>query len=154
MTTTHRKSRTATAHDWDVSAWIDAPLWNRAQVLQAYGNRSISWLYSEMAAGRLPRPRRIGRNSVAWVSAEVRADIDAKIAAGPVDRQAARVQIQNCGLSGLGVILLIQVWNCRTGCDPGPDSNSTMGFNEGLKHDGNFAISACATHARGHFSLR
>jgi predicted DNA-binding transcriptional regulator AlpA len=90
MTVTNRKGRKVGPHDqWALTTDVwNAPLWNRTQVLLAYGGKSVSWLYSEMAAGRLPRPRRIGRNSVAWVSAEVRADIDAKIAAGPVELTA------------------------------------------------------------------
>ncbi len=64
-------------------AW-DAPLLNRAQVLRAYGGRSVSWLYAEMTAGRIPRPVRIGRAGVAWPTDQIRADIQKKLAAGPV----------------------------------------------------------------------
>jgi predicted DNA-binding transcriptional regulator AlpA len=67
-----------------VAGLPDAPLCSRTQVLAAYGGKSVSWLYAEMAEGRLPKPIKIGRNSVAWVTQQIRADIEAKIAAGPV----------------------------------------------------------------------
>jgi predicted DNA-binding transcriptional regulator AlpA len=60
------------------------PLLSRAQVLAAYGDRSVAWLYENMANGRIPRPVRIGPNSVAWITEQIRADIEAKIAIGPV----------------------------------------------------------------------
>lgn len=63
----------------------DAPLCSRAQVLAAYGGKSVSWLYAEMRAQRVPRPIRIGLNSVAWITAQIREDIAAKIAVGPVE---------------------------------------------------------------------
>jgi predicted DNA-binding transcriptional regulator AlpA len=66
----------------------DAPLMSRAQVLQAYGNRSVSWLYAEMAAGRVPRQIRLSSNAVAWVTAQIQANIAEKIAAGPVESTA------------------------------------------------------------------
>jgi predicted DNA-binding transcriptional regulator AlpA len=88
----NRKGRKVSRKERKVSpnALVDwtALLLNRAQVLQAYGGKSISWLYEEMAAGRVPRPIRIGRNSVAWVSAQIRRDIEAKIAVGPVQLTA------------------------------------------------------------------
>jgi predicted DNA-binding transcriptional regulator AlpA len=71
-----------------ISGGLYAPLWSRACVLKAYGDKSVSWLYEEMAADRVPRPIRIGRNSVAWVAEQVLADIEAKIAAGPVELTA------------------------------------------------------------------
>jgi predicted DNA-binding transcriptional regulator AlpA len=67
-----------------VAGLPDAPLCSRAQVLAAYGGKSVSWLYEGMAEGRIPRPVRIGPNSVAWVTDEIRKDIASKIAAGPV----------------------------------------------------------------------
>jgi predicted DNA-binding transcriptional regulator AlpA len=67
-----------------VTGLPDAPLSGRAQVLAAYGGKSVSWLYQEMAEGRIPRPIRTGRNSVAWITEQIRADIAAKIAVGPV----------------------------------------------------------------------
>ncbi len=82
------KVRPATPHDGRVPALIDAPLWSRAQVLHAYGDRSVSWLYAEMAAGRVPRPIRISRNAVAWIGQQIRDDIAAKIAVGPVELTA------------------------------------------------------------------
>jgi predicted DNA-binding transcriptional regulator AlpA len=95
MTVSKRKERQVTPNDgWakgsrqTASAWLDAPLWSRARVLLAYGGRSVSWLYAEMAARRVPRPVRIGRNSVAWVAQQVRDDIAAKIAVGPVELTA------------------------------------------------------------------
>lgn len=74
----------ATAGDPAVSGLPDSPLCSRAQVLAAYGDRCVSWLYENMAEGRVPRPVRIGPNSVAWVTDEIRKDIASKIAAGPV----------------------------------------------------------------------
>jgi predicted DNA-binding transcriptional regulator AlpA len=56
-------------------------------VLAAYGGKSKSWLYQNMEAGRIPRPVKIGPNSVAWVTEEIRMDIAAKIGAGPVVMQ-------------------------------------------------------------------
>ena len=53
----------------------------------------MSWLYEGMAEGRIPRPVRIGPNSVAWVTEEIRRDIASKIAAGPVEI-GARVRKQ------------------------------------------------------------
>lgn len=87
MTVINRKGRTVSPHDgWALTADIwNAPLLNRAKVLLIYGGKSVSWLYEEMAAGRVPRPIRIGRNSVAWVTEQIRADIEKKIAAGPVE---------------------------------------------------------------------
>lgn len=90
MTVKNRKGLHVTPHDaWaeSVDSW-NSPLWNRAQVLRAYGNKSVSWLYAEMAAARIPRPVRIGANSVAWPSEQIKADIAAKIAAGPVELTA------------------------------------------------------------------
>lgn len=66
----------------------ESPLCSRAQVLAAYGGKSVSWLYEGMAEGRIPRPVRIGPNSVAWVTEEIRTDIASKIAAGPVEIRA------------------------------------------------------------------
>jgi predicted DNA-binding transcriptional regulator AlpA len=68
----------------------NSPFLKRAQVLEAYGGRSVSWLYNGMAAGQIPRPVRIGPNSVAWVTEEIRRDIVAKIAAGPVEITTGR----------------------------------------------------------------
>lgn len=85
MTLTNRE---ITPHETGAADAWNAPLWNRAQVLRAYGNKSVSWLYAEMAANRIPRPVRIGQNSVAWPSDQIKADIAAKIAAGPVELTA------------------------------------------------------------------
>jgi prophage regulatory protein len=57
---------------------------NRAQVLERLGNRSISWLYEEMGAGRLPRPVKLGRSGVAWVESEIDDYIAQRIADGRV----------------------------------------------------------------------
>ena len=60
-------------------------LLNRAQVLARLGNKSVSWLYAEMAEGRLPLPVKIGGGaSVAWVSSEIDAYIARRIAEGRV----------------------------------------------------------------------
>ena len=61
-----------------------ASLLNRSQVLQRLGNKSVSWLYQEMAADRLPRPIRLGAQSVAWVASEIDAYIEKRIAEGRV----------------------------------------------------------------------
>jgi predicted DNA-binding transcriptional regulator AlpA len=61
-----------------------ATLLNRSQVLARLGNRSVSWLYEEMAADRLPRPIKLGRSGVAWVQSEIDAYIDRRIAEGRV----------------------------------------------------------------------
>jgi predicted DNA-binding transcriptional regulator AlpA len=74
-----------TAHPPAVAGLPDSPLCSRAQVLAAYGGKSVSWLYEGMALGRIPRPVKIGPNSVAWVTEEIRRDIAGKIAAGPVE---------------------------------------------------------------------
>lgn len=58
---------------------------NRAQVLARLGGKSVSWLYEEMSAGRVPRPVRIGRGtSVAWVESEISDYIATRIAEGRV----------------------------------------------------------------------
>lgn len=72
----------------------EAPLMSRAQVLQAYGNRSVSWLYAEMVAGRVPRPIQLSSNAVAWVTEQIEANIAAKIAAGPVAPRKPRKKTQ------------------------------------------------------------
>ena len=42
-------------------------LLSRAQVLERLGGRSTSWLYQEMAEGRVPRPIRLGLSqSLGW----------------------------------------------------------------------------------------
>jgi predicted DNA-binding transcriptional regulator AlpA len=46
-------------------------LLSRAQVLERLGGRSVSWLYAEMAAGRVPRPIRLGLSPVVWVESEI-----------------------------------------------------------------------------------
>lgn len=46
-------------------------LLSRAQVLERLGGRSTSWLYQEMAEGRVPRPVRLGLSAVAWVESEI-----------------------------------------------------------------------------------
>jgi len=46
-------------------------LLSRAQVLERLGGRSTSWLYQEMAEGRVPRPIRMGLSAVAWVESEI-----------------------------------------------------------------------------------
>lgn len=46
-------------------------LLSRAQVLERLGGRSTSWLYQEMAEGRVPRPIRLGLSAVAWVESEI-----------------------------------------------------------------------------------
>ena len=58
---------------------------NRAQVLERLGNRSVSWLYEEMAAGRVPRPIKLGKSGVAWVESEIDRYIEHQIAKGPVE---------------------------------------------------------------------
>lgn len=58
---------------------------NRAQVLERLGNRSVSWLYEEMGAGRFPRPVRVGRWGVAWIESEIDAYIEQRIADGRVN---------------------------------------------------------------------
>lgn len=68
-----------------VTGLPDSPLCDRSAVLAAYGGKSVSWLYENMAAGRIPRPVRIGLSSVAWITAQIREDIAKKIAAGPVE---------------------------------------------------------------------
>ncbi len=57
-----------------------ANLLNRSQVLARLGGKSVSWLYEEMAAGRLPRPVRLGRSAVAWVESEISEYVDRAIA--------------------------------------------------------------------------
>lgn len=57
---------------------------NRSQVLERLGNRSVSWLYEEMAAGRVPRPIKLGRSGVAWIESEIDAYIQQQIDKGPV----------------------------------------------------------------------
>jgi len=59
-------------------------LLNRAQVLERLGNRSVSWLYEEMGAGRFPRPVRLGKWGVAWIESEVDEHIEKRIASGRV----------------------------------------------------------------------
>lgn len=59
-------------------------LLNRTQVLERLGNRSVSWLYEEMAAGRIPRPIRLGKRGVAWVDSEVNDYVEKRIADGRV----------------------------------------------------------------------
>lgn len=60
-------------------------LLNRSQVLARLGSKSVSWLYAEMAEGRLPRPVKIGGgSSVAWVSSEIDTYIARRIAEGRV----------------------------------------------------------------------
>jgi prophage regulatory protein len=59
-------------------------LLSRSQVLSRLGGKSVSWLYEEMAAGRFPRPVKIGRSSVAWVEEEIGAYIASRIADGRV----------------------------------------------------------------------
>lgn len=61
---------------------------NRSQVLGRLGNKSVSWLYEEMAAGRFPRPVRLGRSAVAWVEQEVSDYILTRIAEGRVNLSA------------------------------------------------------------------
>jgi prophage regulatory protein len=61
-----------------------ATLLNRSQVLERLGNKSVSWLYEEMAAGRVPRPVRLGRSAVAWVESEIFDYIARRIAEGRV----------------------------------------------------------------------
>lgn len=56
----------------------------RAQVLERLGNRSVSWLYEEMGAGRFPRPIRVGRWGVAWIESEVDTYVEQQIAGGRV----------------------------------------------------------------------
>lgn len=58
---------------------------NRAQVLERLANRSVSWLYEEMAAGRVPRPLKLGKSGVAWVESEIDRYIEQQIAKGPVE---------------------------------------------------------------------
>lgn len=65
-----------------------ATLVNRSQVLERLGNKSVSWLYEEMAAGRFPRPVRLGRSAVAWVEQEVSDYISTRIAEGRVTLSA------------------------------------------------------------------
>jgi prophage regulatory protein len=55
-------------------------LLSRSQVLARLGGKSVSWLYSEMAEGRIPRPIRLGRTSVAWVESEINEYIEHQIA--------------------------------------------------------------------------
>jgi prophage regulatory protein len=59
-------------------------LLNRSQVLERLGNKSVSWLYEEMAAGRVPRPVKLGRSAVAWVESEISDYIAGRIAEGRV----------------------------------------------------------------------
>jgi len=40
---------------------------------------SRSWIYEEIAAGRFPKPIRIGERARAWVEAEVADYIDARV---------------------------------------------------------------------------
>lgn len=65
-----------------------ATLVNRSQVLERLGNKSVSWLYEEMAAGRFPSPVRLGRSAVAWVEQEVSDYISTRIAEGRVTLSA------------------------------------------------------------------
>jgi len=58
---------------------------NCGQVLERLGNRSVSWLYEEMANSKFPRPVRLGRRGVAWVESEISDYIAQRIAAGPVE---------------------------------------------------------------------
>ncbi len=50
---------------------VHPTLLSRAQVLERLGGRSTSWLYQEMAEGRVPRPIRLGLSAVAWVESEI-----------------------------------------------------------------------------------
>lgn len=59
-------------------------LLNRSQVLERLGNKSVSWLYEEMAAGRVPSPIKLGKSSVAWVASEIDHYIATRIAEGRV----------------------------------------------------------------------
>ena len=57
----------------------DIEVWRRAKVLKATG-RSRSTLYSEIAAGRFPKPIQLGPNSVGWLAHEVLQWLDDRIA--------------------------------------------------------------------------
>ena len=60
-------------------------LLNRSQVLTRLGNKSVSWLYAQMASGDFPRPIRIGSGtSVAWVASEIDEYIKTRIGEGRV----------------------------------------------------------------------
>ena len=67
-----------------MSASPRSNLLSRPQVLARLGGKSVSWLYEEMAAFRLPRPVRLGRSAVAWVESEIDDYIAQRIAAGRV----------------------------------------------------------------------
>lgn len=58
----------------------------RLPELRALTGRGRSAIYADMAAGRLPRPIKLGARSVGWL----RAEVDAWIAARIAERDAAK----------------------------------------------------------------